>query len=68
MESIYRRLEAMGYPRSGTDWLRRQRFAVIAILAALSWALAVAVLVGLYMLSLPVVNALGDMATRVLKG
>jgi hypothetical protein len=48
LERFYRRLEAWGYPQTGTDWLRRHRLGVIVALAILSWILAIVLLMGLY--------------------
>lgn len=56
MDNIYRRIEAWGYPRRGTDWLRRQRVLVIILLAVLSWSLCIALLVGIYFLGAQLVG------------
>lgn len=43
MEIVFRRLESWGFPRAGTDWLRRRRLVTILVLAILAWALFIAV-------------------------
>lgn len=37
MERVFLLMEAWGYPRQGTDWLRKRRLFVIAALAILCW-------------------------------
>lgn len=39
MERALSWLLALGYPRSGVDWLRRHRLSVIIVLALLAWLL-----------------------------
>jgi len=34
-------MEAWGYPKRGTDWLRRQRLLILITLVLLSWVLFV---------------------------
>ncbi|SEQ47789.1 hypothetical protein SAMN05428969_3196 [Devosia sp. YR412] len=43
MEIVFRRLESWGFPRAGTDWLRRRRLVTILVLAILSWVLFIGV-------------------------
>jgi hypothetical protein len=38
IDNLYRLIETWGYPRAGTDWLRRHRVWFIVILACLAWA------------------------------
>jgi len=45
-----RRIEAWGYPKPATDWLRRHRLLTIVVLAAGSWAGLLALIVALYSL------------------
>ena len=41
MERVFTWLLAVGYPKSGVDWLRRLRLPVLIVLIVLSWLLFV---------------------------
>lgn len=52
MERVFRLFESLGYPRKGTDRLRRKRGWVIVVLAILAWIVILAIGFGLAMLFL----------------
>ena len=49
METIFRRLEAWGYPVAVIDWLRKRRLLVIVVLAVLSWLFGIALFLGVFL-------------------
>lgn len=51
-------MEAMGYPRRGSDWLRRKRGWVIVVLAVFAWIAVVGFGFGLIQLGREVLDLL----------
>jgi len=49
VETIFRRLEAWGYPVAAIDWLRKRRLLVIVVLAVLSWLFGIALFLGVFL-------------------
>lgn len=62
---MYKVLEACGYPRAGTDWLRRRRLLVVLVLAILSWLLFLLLGGMIYLVALQVIEffAVGGFST-----
>ena len=62
MERVLQLMEAWGYPRSGTDWLRRRRLLAIVVMALLSWALFGIVVLGIHFLSQEFASLVADLS------
>ena len=58
VERVLQLFESMGYPRQGTDWLRRKRGWVIVVLAILAWVAVLAFCSAFALVAMEVVGAL----------
>jgi hypothetical protein len=67
VERVFLLMEAWGYPRRGTDWLRRRRLLVIAVLATLSWVLVLAVCWTAYILMTQLAGSVGGVSVSAMK-
>ena len=62
VERVFQLMEAWGYPKAATDWLRRRRLIIIAMMAILSWCVFLALGWAILFLIGEFADLLGDLS------